>query len=350
MTSPSTLTLGAARASSIINIAGVCPTGSPFAAQLNEATSRLMDYGDWWATVVKARVCVQRNCITWPRWVGTVLAVNLCNHTRPIQNGWFEFMPVSRADCLCGGRYQSNVTLVDDGLTPVFANVPCGSANKVKAYPRYQADVGKTITLYGIDENGQEVMTQDLVTGVWAPGEILTLAAGGTLSTKSYREVTRVTKEVTSGPVDVYQYDVSLVVPGDPTHQGLLDMAHYDPGETNPMYRHSTFRGGLCRTGCCSSNGTTQRKVELLAKLQFIPVVADSDVVQIDNIPALKLMIQAIRLEEAGNDDEAGKKQLLAIKELNRQLRNKLPLDQIPIEVSGSGTALPAHHGIGQLL
>lgn len=355
MTSPSTLTLGAARASSIINIAGVCASGSQFVAQLNEATSRLMDYGEWWNTVVKARLCIQRNCVTWPRWVGTPLAVRLCNNAQPIQNRWYEFMPVTHTDCFYGtrnvGLWGSPHVMVETGQAPVFNNVACGSALPLRAYPRYQQDVGKTIKFFGVDSNGQEVLTQDLATGAWAAGESVVLAAGGTLTVNSYREVTRVIKEVTNGPVDVYQYDSTQVVPGDTTHQGLLDMAHYDPGETNPMYRFTTLRGGVCRSGgCCSTDGTRERKLELLAKLQFIPVVADDDVVQIDNIPALKLMVQAIRLEEAGDDDGANKKQAMAIRELNRQLRNKLPLDQIPIYVSGSGTALPVVHGIGQLM
>lgn len=343
MTSPSTLTLAAVRASSVANIAGVCTTSSAFLGQLNEAVQRLMDAGEWWNTVVKARVCVQRNCIAWPRWVGTVLAVNICGHNRPIQNRWFEFMPISGADCMLSGRWKSNVTLVDDGLTPVFNNIACGESHALRVYTRLQTDVGKTITFYGIDQNGQDVLTKDAL-GNWVQGETLTLAMPYVQTTTVFREVVRVTKDVTTGPIDVYQYDA--------TQNLLLDMAHYEPGETNPMYRHSTIRGGCgsYSTGAgCGTSSTTARRVEILAKLQFIPVVVDTDTVQIDNISALKLMIQAIRLEEAGNDQEAAGKQLLAIKELNRQLRNKLPLDQIPVEIAPMGTAIPRYHGIGQM-
>lgn len=344
MTSPSQLTLGAVKTSSILNVSGVCASSTQFVGQLNEGIQRLMEYGEWWNTVVKARVCIQRNCIAWPRWVGTVLAVNLCNHNRQIQNRWYDFIPLSRNDCLCSGRWPSTLTAVDDGMTPVFSNVPCGTLVYLRAYPRLQADIGKTITFYGIDGNGQELMTRDLNTGVWYQGETLTLASPYVQSLAQFREVTRVQKDATTGPVDVFQYDA--------TNNILLDMAHYDPSETNPMYRHSTLRGGLscAGAGCCqSTDGSTARKVEILAKLQFIPVVADTDTVQIDNVPALKLIIQAIRLEEAGDDDAANKKQIMAIKELNRQLRNKLPIDQIPVEVSGSGTALPELHGIGYI-
>lgn len=341
MNPQSTLTLGRVKSSSVVNIAGVCTTSGEFVGQLNEAVQRLMDYGEWFATVVKARFCVNQNCIAWPRWVGTVLAVNLCNNTRPVQGGWYEFMPISSSDCMNSTRWTSNVTLVDDGLTPVFNNIPCNGANYVRAYPRFQADVGKTVTLYGIDSNGQEYMTKDAL-GNWYQGEILTLASPYVQSSKTFREVTLVKKELTVGPVDLFQYD--------PTTTLLHDMAHYEASETDPMYRHSTIRGGVCCASAyniCSDDGV--RKVEARIKMQFVPAVLDTDVIQIDNIPAIKLMIQAIRLEEAGDDDTANKKQAMAIKELNRQLRNKYPLEQIPIDVRSCGTALPRLHGIGML-
>lgn len=345
MTSPSTLTLGQVKASSVLNIIGVCPTSPQFVDLVNEAVSRLMTYGDWWATTAKARVCVSRNCVAWPRWVGTILAINWGGHNRPIQNGWYDFIPVSSNDCLCYGRWKSNLTIVDDGLTPVFNNVPCGSSNYIRAYTRLQADVGQTVHLFGIDENGQTVMSKD-ASDQWYEGEILTLATPYVQSAIKYREVTRVIKSETTGPIDLYQYDSSTDL--------LLDMAHYEPSETNPMYRHSTVRGGFYGSitgNCCtSSTGTTARKVEILAKVQHIPAIQDTDTIQIDNIPALKLMIQAVRLEEAGDDDGSMKKQTLAIKELNRQLRNKLPLDQIPIYWESNGTARPVLHGIGQIM
>jgi hypothetical protein len=343
MTSPSTLTFGAVKASSVVNISGVCAESGEFTGQLNEAVSRLMDAGDWWTTVVKARICIYQNCIAYPRWVGTVLATNICNQTRPIQNRWYSFMPISATDCLGRWKWKSNVTFVDDGMTPVFNNVPCGSGNYIRFYARHRADIdeAKTVHLFGTDSNGQTVMTKD-ADGNWYEGEILVLADPYVQSQAQFREVERVIKDVTSGPIDGYQYDA--------TQDVLLELAHYEPSETNPMYRHATISGG----GCCSGAGTgcttsETKKVEILSKLQFIPVVADTDVVQIDNIPAIKLMVQAIRLEEAGDDDGAAKKQVLAIKELNRQLRNKLPIDQIPIDVSSCGTALPRLHGIGMM-
>lgn len=343
MITPSELTLRAAKDSSIQNIAGVCVDKPQFVQQLNESVGRLMSYGNWWNTVVKGRVCAYNNCISWPRFVGTLLATNLGGGNRPIFNKWYDFMPLTSADCVCTGRsWPSNVAVVDDGVSPVFQNVPCGTSLSIQVYARVRADLGKTVTLYGLDEFGQEVMIRNANTGEWSQGETLAMASPLVQSSVKYREITRISKQVTAGPVDVYMFDVDT--------NTLLEMAHYEPNETEPRYRHTSLRGTSGLSCCSTRDGTKARTITFLAKLRHIPVVADTDIVQIDNIPALKLMIQAIRLEESGNDQEAAAKQALAIKELNRALADKLPLNQIPIRVAPEGTAIPSHAGIGQIM
>lgn len=336
---PSSLTLSAVKESSILNIAGVCSSKAAFLNLVNEATERLMTFGSWYATTVKARICVSKNCISFPRWVGTLLATNIGGQNRPIANKWYEFMPLTAGDC-ASRSCQSNVTVIDDGISPVFANVPCGTPLFIRVYTRFNADIGKTVTIYGIDEYGQTLMTRDLL-GNWYEGETVTTVAGYVQTTKKFREVTRISKPLTTGVLDVYGYDADADV--------LYDMAHYEPSETEPRYRHTSIRGGN-GIGCCSTtDGSKARQIIFLAKLKFIPVVLDSDIVQIDNIAALKFMIQSIRSSENGDDDAALKKETLAIHELNRQLAEKMPLNQIPVEVAPFGTALPAHAGIGQI-
>jgi hypothetical protein len=78
-------------------------------------------------------------------------------------------------------------------------------------------------------------------------------------------------------------------------------------------------------------------------------VVLDSDIVQIDNIAALKFIIQSLRSSENGDTDAAVKYEAQAIHELNRQLAEKLPLNQIPTTIAAFGTAIPANAGIGQI-
>ena len=338
MITPSELTLDKAKTSSLQNISGVCVDKPAFLQQLNEATERLMNYGAWWNTVVKGRVCVNNGCISWMRWIGTLLATNIGGQSRPIANKWYESMPLTANDCVGSRRWNSNVTVVDNGVSPVFSNVPCGTPMFIRVYTRLNVDLGKTLTIYGIDEFGQPLMTRDQL-GNWFEGENVTTVSGYIQTTKKFREVTRISKPLTTGMLDVYAYDDAADL--------LYDMAHYEASETEPRYRHTSVRGGN-GLGCCrSSDGSRAQQVTFLAKLKFIPVVLDSDIVQIDNIAALKFMIQSIRHSENGDDDAAIKKEAMAIHELNRQLAVKFPLNQIPVEVAPFVTALPSHAGIG---
>ncbi len=344
MITPSELTLAAAKTSSLQNISGVCVDKPAFLQQLNEAVQRLMTYGAFWNTVVKGRVCVSNNCIAWPRWVGTILSTNIGGSNRPIMNGWYEFMPLTSGDCLGygGGRgWSSNVTVVDDGITPVYSNVPCGTPLYIRVYTRLNTDIGKTLTIYGINEFGQPLMSRDQL-GNWYEGENVTTVQGFIQTSQRFREVTRITKPLTVGMLDVYGYDSTADV--------LYDMAHYEPSETEPRYRHTSIRGG-CGAGVCRSNdGSKALNITFRAKLKFIPVVLDSDIVQIDNIAALKFMIQSLRMSENGDIDSSAKLETQAIHELNRQLAEKMPLNQIPVYVAPFGTALPSHAGIGQII
>jgi len=338
MITPSELTLAKAKDSSIKNVSGVCVDKPGFLQQLNEATERLMTYGSFWGTTVKGKCCVNNGCISWPRQIGTLLATNIGGQNRPIANKWYEFMPLTAGDCVGSRRWNSNVTVVDDGVSPVFSNVPCGTPMYIRVYTRLNVDIGKTLTIYGIDEFGQPMMSRDQL-GNWYEGENVTTVSGYIQTTKKFREVTRISKPLTTGMLDVYAYNLDSDL--------LYDMAHYEPSETEPRYRHTSVRGGN-GLGCCrSSDGTRAQQVVFLAKLKFIPVVLDSDIVQIDNITALKFMIQSLRSAENGDDDAAVKKEAMAIHELNRQLGEKLPLNQIPVEVAPFGTALPSHAGIG---
>lgn len=343
---PSDLTLAAAKASPIINIAGVCATSPQFTGLINEATQRLLTYGNFWGSTVRGKICTYNQCIAWPRAIGTVLALNLNRHPRQIANHWYEFMPLSPSDCHfyyggCHGGWHSNASVIDDGMVPVFRNIPCGSALRLQTHTRLQADRGKTMTFYGIDDNGQEVMTKDALDN-WVVGESVALDIPDVQTAKLYREITRITRDATTGPVDVYAINADGL---------LLDVAHFEPSETEPRYRHSRLGTGTCGSrSCCGGNTTLAPQVDFLAKLRFIPVVADSDIVQISNLTALKYMIQSIRTSEAGDEDTAMKLQAMAIKELNRELNDKLPLQQVPVALEAFGTAYPSMAGVGRMI
>lgn len=348
-------TLKDAKNSRLRQIAQSCPDDQEFLSLVNDATEMLMRRGSFWGTVQKVQVCTYNGCITWPRYVGTVLAINIGSHPLPLWNNWWDFMPMSRQDWCSGGFALSatgscsgNIQAVEDGVTPVFNKIPCGQLNYIQVYLSALADVGKTVTLFGVDSNGQVARTMDS-SGNLQEGETLTLASPFVRSKLQYQSITRITKDVTQGVVRYYQYNSS--------NQLLTDLVFHDPTETTPMYRHSRISRINNQNVSCAQAQTScgtlcngLRSVVALIKMDFIPVVADTDIIQIDNLQALKTMVMSIKAMEAEDPDKSERLEASSVRELNLEIRNKLPNSQIPIQVQCYGSAWLEKQSIGTLI
>jgi len=327
------MTWGEFKETQASDVAGVCSNKVTFKAWTNEAVQRLMVRGGFWGTVKKFAACVRCNTITWPRYVETPLAVNLCGRQMIVSDYWWPFLPMNGADYRCAASRCGNVVIQNDGQVPVQAQLRCGAERYIRAFPAYQADVGKTVTIYGIDANGQTIMTKR-ADGTWQEGVVLTLAIPFVGTPFLVRHISRVLKDATMGPVRLYAYD--------PVADVMEDCAYYTPSERSPSFLHSTIRG-LRRSGSC--NGLTS--LEALVKLRFIAVETDEDQMLIDNWVAIKLMILAIRDENAGDNASAEVFQQKAVRELNREIRSHIPEDAIPISIEVFGTASPRALGVG---
>jgi hypothetical protein len=319
------LTYGQLKEGPCSKIAGFCVTSPDFTGYVNQAVRQLMRRGNWWGTVQPMRGCVYDNCITWPRYVGTVLAVNRNGHYSELANRWFQFMDWSGIDLgsfglTPGHRHDFPNTTVFDGTTPVFNPIPCGQSRYVLVYPSVQADLVKTITLFGVDSNGQDVRQK--INGMWSDGITLTLALPYVKSPMKFQKITRVLKDRTQGVVRLYQWDGVNLNP-DLT-PNVFDLAQYDPSETSPDYQHSKILGGVGPCGCV-------RQITALVKLAFIPVFNDNDLVLIENQDAISNMIQSIRYREKGDADRSLQWEKDAFRELNYELRDRVPDEQFVV-------------------
>ncbi len=351
------MTFGEFRALRASDVVGVCSTSQSFRALTNEATERLMVRGGFWGTVGKLRTCIRCNSLVWPRAVIEPLAINVCGVPVTQSGYWWQFLPMNGADYrmargfglfgvggLLGapglgmGSCGNVVVQHEAGGVPVQANLECGKPRYIRAFPAYQADIGKTVTIFGVDDNGQEIFTKR-ADGTWMPGVVLTLASPFVGTPFLVRTVTRVLKDATMGPVRLYAYDAVT--------DTMTDMAYYQPSERSPSFAHSTVRGRRGRVGS-SCNGLTT--VEALVKLRFIAVETDEDEVLVGNWPALKLMMLSIRDEDAGDTTGALQKQARAVVELNREIRLHVPEDQIPVSIEVFGTATPRSIGVGLIV
>lgn len=320
-------TLSELKASNIANIAGVGADTDQFTAYINEACERLLDRGDWWATVVPINLCVKRGCVVLPRYVAVIREMKSCGGNVPIRNEWYEFANYDWYNSLLGEYWGWDwccQNMVSKGLVPTH-NTIFGAGRKVRAYAQCNADYGKTLTIMGTDNNGQPLMHRD-ENGKWQQGIVLTLQSPYAESDGYVSTIEAVLKDETQKPVTLYAYNVADAI--------LEDLAVYEPSEINPAFRRYEFRSWAYRD---SDGNERYRPVCALVKLQYVPAKYDTDFVAISCIPAIKFMVAAIRAEEGNDYETAEANSMKAIQALNFQLKNYSPGDQTTINYQIAG-------------
>lgn len=326
------ITLGEAKASRILQVAAACSDSAEFSSLVNEATRKLMRRGDWSGVIQPIQVCAYRGCIVFPRFVGQIRKLNVCKHPTAIRNFWYEFFDHvgwnHNQNRWCG----SQLKMIAKGQSPVFQDILADNRT-LRAYPQVREDIGKTLRIFGVDSNGMPLRTHN-ADGTWSDGIIITLALPFGTSATYVRSIDRVLKDATQGNVFLFAYDATADV--------LENVATYEPSETNPSFSRYTLHSHCCN-GTTGDTGTCGdlKSIVALIKLRFVPAQADTDLVLIDNLDALKLMIYSVKKEEAGDRDSARAYEADAIRELNLQLRDDFPEDQMPVDLGEfAGTSI----------
>jgi len=313
------LTVNEAMDSRINRISGVCAGSDDWYQILNDATRQLMRRGNWWATLKVLRGCIYNQCIAWPREVGTVLAFDRCGRSSPPKNQWYDFDAVLPEHVHHFNRFNTftcahDLALVDRGTSPVFNQIPCLLPRFLRFYITQPTDIGKTITIQ--------------------PGLVVSLAIPFVQTTIAFDAVDRVIKSVTDGPVYGYQFD------------GInqFALATYAPSETLPSYRTSKIEGTGCGTTNCNIWPT---QISAFIKLEFVAAKRPDDLILIDNLDALALGMQSVKLGDSYDSQGSEGMMARAVHELNLDLRNKLPIDQTPVRFAPYGTARLERRRVG---
>lgn len=300
-------TLGEIKNSSIARIAGVAPSSQDFIDVVNEASEMLLNRGDWLGTVVPIRVCATKGCATFPRYVGKVRKINVCNSPMETHNIFWSFLPKDAYNCSTGCAASwlgGSCSMIDQSRVPTYQDI-WGEGRYIRVYITDMRDVNKTITFFGVDNNGQP----------WS--EKLTLANPYVQTQSFVRRVGRVLKDQTVGRLICNGYYAAT--------GSIEELATYEPSETNPSLLRVRLNIPSC-SGSCSSSSTdcpTAQPLAALVKLRFVPAQVDSDLVLIESKIALKNMIQSIRCGEQGDTSGKATFEAAAIRELNLGLWNE---------------------------
>lgn len=268
---------------------GMCDQARQF-AYCNAAQRRLLWKGKWFGTYAKFLICATDGCITLPGQIATIEMAAICGRPIPVHDQWFEFMGSGAGirGCFnsCWNEAQSK------GYFPVFSDI-VGTDKKLNFICDVSTDVGKTVLLLGYDANGNWIRT--IQNGVYQDGEVIALAqTNGTTTQNFFSAITGIQfVSAMDGQSWLYEYSTTALT------KRLI--GHYQYNELKPSYARYLFPSIQQQT-CTGTTCTNTVRVEIMAKLEFMPLVQPTDYLIIQNLEALEEMMQALVKAEDTRD------------------------------------------------
>lgn len=225
----------------------------------------------------------RQGCITLPYELETPIKVKIGDRSGDVWSQWFKYYDtpyLNDDDCLPAFN-----ALYEEGNTyPIVYDVPAGGSQIGVLGICSEADDAHVI-VKGVDATGREIFTHHK--GEQISGEYLSIVKGQIrVTTASFAKITNVVKTKTNGYVQLLAVDLKA--------NTRCFLADYSPLEEIPAYRR-------CRlTKRCNENSV----ITVLGRIRLKENYADSDVIPVENIAALKIAAQGLQLQE--NNDFQG--------------------------------------------
>lgn len=295
----------------IARVLGKSQSSDEVVERINEAVQRIMVRGNWVGTVVRYRIAVNDEKLTWPRQIENILKVNVSGSPIPLANRWYEFAGAGPGATTADNK--PGLILEDMGTACSFDDIE-GTGKTIYVTSEEVEDTDSEILIQGYDQNNNWIRT--LVGGSYVNGEYVAIGPGGAYTTNQVINLVGVIKPRTNGRVYLYEHDLISGV--------NKPLAMYEHDEEIPEYRRS-------RIPCLDevdSSGTFvgipdgYAMVEVLAKLKYIEASEDTDILLIGNLPAIKDMVMSIVKAENNLAQEADYYESRAIRELEKELVN----------------------------
>lgn len=271
-------------------------TSPLFLNDVNEILESLFNHGAWKGLrgVFGPFTVSSSGRITLPYYLDSIRAVRLgtsATQTFPqaIMSQDIEFIRHGPGDM----EDQNLKLVVPDGEHPISAEFPASTSDTL-SLTSTQTDTDKSVRIYGLDENGDEVRDS-----LGTPGELV--AIGGT-STNSFSSVTGVVKPVTRGRVTL---TLDTATP--------VTLATYEPSVKYPAFRRYKVD-----PVSSSSNGQITHVIAYCNR-RFIPVSKEEDWVAPGSLKGWKFALMAQALENEV-DKQRGAYWASALAEFNQEI------------------------------
>jgi len=259
-----------------VDRSGIDPNDPRVTARINEAQELLGPKGKQSDQLRCLRFCVYGGFVTLGRDVKSIEKYRIDGEVGHVWSKWYEFLengPGPLANDTSGNR-----DLIDRGYacTQYDPHEPLS----LMVVSDAEEDADAKLTIRGYDENDQEIRWNG------AFGEAVPIRKTDPVySANKFKGITNIVKPVTKGYVHL-----AAVTTTGAFHR--FHLASYHPDETNPSYRRYQIHQPSLTRGYLMT---------ALCKLQFIPASHDTDALYIQNLAALKRMVQAISYYDAGD-------------------------------------------------
>lgn len=191
--------------------------------KIGDAIELLAQKGEFDPLVGYVDLCVSGSCVTLPREVETVIAINLDGHPSIGRNPLFSFHLNGPGDFSTRCRSWTDV-----GQFPTYRDMHC--PGQLVAFLDNEEDNDSELWVFGFDWENKPLRSQ--VNGIWRDGILIPTVLGYALPASDSPVVARITaivKARTVGNVRLSSFDNS-------SSTGTL-LGIFEPDETEPLYR-----------------------------------------------------------------------------------------------------------------
>lgn len=192
--------------------------------QISDAIHMLANKGEIDPLIGYVDICVSNGCITLPREIETVLAVNIGGRPSLGHDELFSFHLNGPGDC----NTSCNFDWFNTGSFPTYRDLPCPA--RLIAFLDSAEDDGVEIRVFGFDDQNRPLRTQ--INGEWTDGLLVPTIFGYAVPASTDPKVSRITDIVkgrSKANIRLSSFDNS-------TSSGTL-LGIYEPDETRPRYR-----------------------------------------------------------------------------------------------------------------
>lgn len=243
-----------------------------FLKNINQTLEYLFSQGDYRGNSATFNLPVATNGkITLPYYLETIKGARINGGlVRPVMSQGIEFLHNGPGDLENAGLGL----IVSDGEGPTQTEFPAGETGTVTfTSTQEESDSTKSIRVYGLDEDGEEVRT---ATG--SPGIPIAI---GVESEIEFSAITGIVKPITNGRITL------MLNLGDP-----LVLSKYEPSLKNPIYHRYKV------DPVDEDHETSYEFVMAWCSRRFIPVTKEEDFVCPGTIRGWKLALSAQAMED----------------------------------------------------